>query len=32
VRGGQRERENPEADSLLSVEPDTGLNPRTLKS
>ena len=30
--GTKGERENLEADSKLSVEPDTGLDPRTLRS
>jgi len=29
---GEGERENPEADFLLSGEPDIGLDPRTLRS
>ena len=29
---GEGERENPEADSLLRVDPSAGLDPRTLKS
>ena len=28
---GQRKRENPEADFLLSVKPDVGLDPRILR-
>ena len=32
VEEGQRERKNPQADSLLSTEPDMGLDPRTLRS
>ena len=31
-RGIGRERENPQADSQLSTEPNVGLNPRTLGS
>jgi len=30
--GAEGERENPQADSRLIVEPHTGLNPRTLRS
>ena len=30
--GSERERENPQADSLLSTKPYTGLNLRTLRS
>jgi len=28
---GERERENPQADSPVSMEPDEGPNPRTLR-
>ena len=29
---GKKERENPQADSLMNAEPNTGLNPRILRS
>ena len=29
---GEKERENPQADSQLSTGPEAGLDPRTLKS
>ena len=31
-RGGGRRRETPQADSLLSAEPEAGLDPRTPRS
>jgi len=31
-RGAERGGENPQADSSLSMEPDMGLDPRTLRS